>query len=55
MFYGRPSINQLKKSTLEFCGVKPVKVTYIGIIKNSKEEQRQKWIENVYSLGRKLK
>ncbi len=55
MFYGRPSINQLKKSTLEFCGVKPVKVTYIGIIKNSKEEQRQKWIEKVYSLGRKLK
>jgi len=55
MFYGRPSINQLKKSTLEFCGVKPVKVTHIGIIKNSKEEQRQKWIENVYSLGRKLK
>lgn len=55
MFYGRPSINQLKKSILEFCGVKPVKVTYIGIIKNSKEEQRQKWIENVYSLGRKLK
>ena len=55
MFYGRPSINQLKKSTLEFCGVKPVKVTYIGIIKNSKEEQRQKWIEKVYSLGRKFK
>lgn len=55
MFYGRPSINQLKKSTLEFCGVKPVKVTYIGIIKNSKEEQRQKWIEKVYSLGWKLK
>lgn len=55
MFYGRPSINQLKKSTLEFCGVKPVKVSYIGIIKNSKEEQRQKWIEKVYSLGQKLK
>lgn len=34
IFYGRPSINQLKKSTLEFCGVKPVKVTYIGVIKN---------------------
>jgi hypothetical protein len=24
--FGRPSVNQLKKSTLEFCGVKPVKV-----------------------------
>lgn len=55
IFYGRPSIDQLKKSTLEFCGIKPVKVTYIGIIKNSKEEQRKKWIEKVYSLGKKLK
>lgn len=55
IFYGRPSINQLKRSTLEFCGIKPVKVTYIGIIKNSKEEQRKKWIEKVYSLGEKLK
>lgn len=55
IFYGRPSINQLKRSTLEFCGIKPVKVTYIGIIKNSKEEQRKKWIEKVYSLGKKLK
>lgn len=55
IFYGRPSVNQLKKSTLEFCGIKPVKVTYIGIIKNSKDEQRKKWIEKVYSLGKKLK
>lgn len=55
IFYGRPSINQLKKSTLEFCGIKPVKVTYIGIIKNAKEEQRKKWIEKVYSQGEKLK
>lgn len=55
IFYGRPSVNQLKKSTLEFCGIKPIKVTYIGIIKNSKDEQRKKWIEKIYSLGKKLK
>lgn len=55
IFYGRPSINQLKKSTLEFCGIKPVKVTYIGIIKSSTKEQRKKWIDKVYSLGEKLK
>ena len=52
--YGRPSVNQLKKSTLEFCGVKPVKVTYIGIIKNSKEAARQKWLEKVEKLGLRL-
>lgn len=50
-FYGRPSVNQLKKSTLEFCGVKPVKVTYIGIIKGSGDFQREKWLQKVYDFG----
>ncbi|MBE8728150.1 NAD(P)H-dependent oxidoreductase [Flavobacterium hungaricum] len=51
LFYGRPSVNQLKKSTLEFCGVKPVKVSYIGIIKTADENQRKKWLEKVYNFG----
>ncbi|MGN7863088.1 NAD(P)H-dependent oxidoreductase [Chryseobacterium sp. 22458] len=55
LMYGRPSVNQLKKSTLEFCGVKPVKVTYIGTIRNSKDEQRRKWLEKAKALGRRLK
>ncbi|WP_412850893.1 NAD(P)H-dependent oxidoreductase [Chryseobacterium sp. PMSZPI] len=55
LMYGRPSVNQLKKSTLEFCGIKPVKVTYLGIIRDSKEEQRKTWLKKVESLGRKLK
>jgi NAD(P)H dehydrogenase (quinone) len=55
LMYGRPSVNQLKKSTLEFCGVKPVKVTYLGIIKTAKPEQRQKWINQIYNLGMQQK
>ncbi|WET02145.1 NAD(P)H-dependent oxidoreductase [Flavobacterium sp. YJ01] len=51
LFFGRPSVNQLKKSTLEFCGVKPVKVSYIGIVKGSNEELRKKWLEKVYHFG----
>ncbi|REC61945.1 flavodoxin family protein [Chryseobacterium pennae] len=53
LMYGRPSVNQLKKSTLEFCGIKPVKVTYLGIIRTSNEEQRRKWLDKVAELGRK--
>ncbi|KFF02264.1 NAD(P)H-dependent oxidoreductase [Chryseobacterium luteum] len=51
LFYGRPSVNQLKKSTLEFCGIKPVKVTYIGIIRTSTEAQRSQWLKEVRALG----
>ena len=55
LFYGRPSVNQLKKSTLEFCGVKPVKVSYIGIIKTANDFQREKWLQKVYDFGLKNK
>ncbi|AZA90317.1 Putative NADPH-quinone reductase (modulator of drug activity B) [Chryseobacterium nakagawai] len=55
LMYGRPSVNQLKKSTLEFCGIKPVKVTYLGIIRTSNEEQRKTWLKSVKSLGQKMK
>lgn len=55
LFFGRPSVNQLRKSILEYCGVKPVKLTYIGIIRNSKDEQRAQWLRKVKELGKKNK
>ncbi len=51
LMYGRPSVNQLKKSTLQFCGVSKVKVTYIGIVRNSTEAQRAKWLKQVEQLA----
>ena len=50
-FNHQPSVYQLKKGTLEFCGVKPVKVTYIGVVKTSSTEKREKWIKQVNDLG----
>jgi putative NADPH-quinone reductase len=55
LVYGRPSVNQLKKSTLEFCGVKPVKVTYFANVKTATNELRKKWLDKVVELGRKQK
>lgn len=54
-YFRRPSVNQLKRSTLQFCGVSPVKVSYIGIIKGSKPEMREKWLTKVENWGRKIK
>lgn len=54
-YFGRPSVNQLKRSVLKFCGIKPVKVNYIGIVKGSKPELRGKWLKKVENWGRKLK
>lgn len=52
---GRPSVNQLKKSTLEFCGVKPVKVSYVGPVKKSKEADRIQWLDRIEKTGEELK
>lgn len=52
--FGRPSVNMLKKSVLEFCGVSPVKVTYIGPIRKSTDAFRAKGIKQVQELGRKM-
>lgn len=52
-YFRRPSVNQLKRSVLQFCGVSPVKVSYIGTIKNSKSEMREKWLKNVENWGRR--
>lgn len=51
LVYRQPSNNAMKKLTMEFCGVKPVKVTNIGPIRLSKESYRKKWIDKIYNLG----
>jgi NAD(P)H dehydrogenase (quinone) len=52
LVYARPGINQLKRSTLQFCGIDPVKVISIGIVKTSTLEKRLQWIKKVENLGR---
>jgi putative NADPH-quinone reductase len=51
LMFGQPSVNQLKKSTLEFCGVKPVKVTFVGPIRNSRDEVRKSLLLKIEKLG----
>jgi len=50
-----PAINQFKKGTLEFCGISPVKVTYVSPIKSPSVDYREKWLEKITLLGENLK
>ena len=54
LFYGRPGHNAMKKSTLKFCGVKPVKISSIGPVKHSKKSKRISWLTHVQKLGEKI-
>jgi NAD(P)H dehydrogenase (quinone) len=55
LFMKSPAINQFKKGTLEFCGISPVKVTYISPIKGSNIDYKEKWLEKIALLGEKVK
>ena len=53
LFMKNPAVNQLKRGTLQFCGIKPVKVTYISPIKDSTLEFRENWLRKIQILGTK--
>jgi NAD(P)H dehydrogenase (quinone) len=49
---GSPSDKAVKKMTLEFCGIKPVKIQNIGPIRLSTDQFRTHWLRKVEDLGR---
>lgn len=55
LIYRRPGHNAMKRGILEFCGIKPVRITTIGSLKISSEKKREQWIAKVENLGRKMK
>lgn len=54
LIYKRAGHNVMKRNILNFCGIKPVRVTEIGPVKPSSEQSRAKWLEKVKLLGSKL-
>ena len=53
--YKAPSHNAMKKLTMNFIGVKSVKITSIGPVRMSKDAFRANWLKKVEELGRKNK
>ena len=49
--YGQPGHTTMKRSILKFCGIKPVRITEVGPIKNSTEAKRAQWLQQVRTLG----
>ena len=51
--YRRPGHNEMKRTILEFCGIKVVKISEFAPIKDSSQQQREKWIAIAKDLGSK--
>ncbi len=52
--YGRPGVNALKKATLQFCGISPVRTVSFGTVFNSTPAQRERWLTRARALGLEL-
>ncbi|MBN2892681.1 MAG: NAD(P)H-dependent oxidoreductase [Bacteroidales bacterium] len=55
LIYRKPGHNSMKKSILNFCGIKPVKITTFTPVRKSTDETRKKWLEKVFKLGKMMK
>jgi putative NADPH-quinone reductase len=51
---GAPGHKAMKKGVLEFCGVKPVRLTTLGSVKKSTEQQRNKWLNKIKDIAGKM-
>jgi NAD(P)H dehydrogenase (quinone) len=52
LFYKAPSVHQVKKIVLEYCGITPVKVTAIAPIRASTEEFRKQWLSKIEEIAK---
>ncbi|WP_282036561.1 NAD(P)H-dependent oxidoreductase [Saccharicrinis aurantiacus] len=55
LIYRSPGHNAMKKGVLEFCGIKPVKITSFAPIKTSNPEKIKNYLLKVEKLGKQLK
>ncbi len=55
LVYGNAGQKAMKRGTLGFCGIKPVRVTTIGSVKMLKTEQLINWLNKIEKLGENLR
>jgi NAD(P)H dehydrogenase (quinone) len=46
-----PGHNQMKRTILGFCGIKPVAITSLGPVKGTTQQQREKWLAQARRSG----
>lgn len=49
--YGHAGHKVMKRNILQFCGIRPVRVTEIGPVRGSTEQRRAAWLDQAERLG----
>ncbi len=55
LVYRSAGYHAIRKATLNFCGIAPVRITPFGSVLNSDEQERSRWFERVRREGRLLR
>src|SRR5690606_20388316 len=53
--YRAPGHNAMRRATLRFCGIEPVRITPFGPVLKSDAEQRGEWLQRARQEGLKLR
>lgn len=53
LFYRNPGNNQIRRTILEFCGIRPVRITCIGRVHNATATWKAQWLDKVAAFGRR--
>lgn len=49
-FYRMPGLHQVRKTTLEFCGIKPLRTLTFGPVLGSSDHQRKAWLRQAQAI-----
>lgn len=52
-YFGAHGYRNLKRNILHFCGIRPVRRSFIGGVAGHDDRRRRRWLERVESLGRR--
>jgi NAD(P)H dehydrogenase (quinone) len=52
---GSPGHKAIKRATLEFCGISPVRIISLAPVRNADEKKIESWLEKIYLLGKKIR
>ena len=53
LVYRNPAYNQIRRTILEFVGIKPVEITVLGPVRGASDGKRQTWLDRVSAFARK--
>ena len=51
LFSRMPGHNQMKRTILHFCGIRPVRITNFDMVRSSKPARRESWLAKARQLG----